>query len=87
MKRDLNLNLYGNEIYYTNYLILLVKNMLCSKILCQKGFNSILFSYKIRTVDVVHEARGAVRLGAQYEKNSIGVVAPGRSCVIFRFWC
>jgi len=24
-----------------------VKNMLCSKLHCQKGFNSILFSYKI----------------------------------------
>ena len=32
---------------YTNPLILLVKNMLCGKLHCQKGFNLNPFSYKI----------------------------------------
>ena len=41
-KRKLNSNLCGNEIYYTNYLIPLVKNILCGELHCQKGFNSIL---------------------------------------------
>jgi hypothetical protein len=30
MERELNQNLSGNEVYHTNSLILLVKNMLCS---------------------------------------------------------
>jgi len=47
MKRDLNQNFSGNEVYYTNSLILLVKNMLFSKLHCQKGFNLNPFSYKI----------------------------------------
>jgi len=37
------LNLSGNEVYYTDSLALLVKNMLCSELLCQKGFDLILF--------------------------------------------
>ena len=41
MKRQLNQNLSGNEVYSTNSLILLVKNMLCSRLHGQKGFNSI----------------------------------------------
>ena len=44
-KRELNENPSGNELYYTNYLI--AKNMLCSQLHCQKGFNLILFSYKL----------------------------------------
>jgi hypothetical protein len=46
MKRKLDVKLSGNEIYYPDSLILLVKNMLCSKLRCQKGFNSIPFSCK-----------------------------------------
>ena len=42
-----NLKLSVNEIYYTIFEILLVKNMLCSKLHYQKGFNLNLFSYKI----------------------------------------
>ena len=45
MKRELNQNL-GDEVDYTNSLILLVKNMLCSKLHDQKGLNSISFSYQ-----------------------------------------
>ena len=41
-----NSHLSGNEVYYTNHLILLVKNMLCSEHHCQKGFNLILFSFR-----------------------------------------
>ena len=36
----------GNEVYYA-ILILLVKNMLCSKLHCQKTFISKVFSYNI----------------------------------------
>ena len=39
MKRELDSNLYGNEVCYTNSLILLVKNLLCSRLHRQKGFN------------------------------------------------
>ena len=41
MKRELIQNLFGNKVYYTNSLILLVNNMLCSKLPCQKDFNLI----------------------------------------------
>ena len=47
MERELNRNLSDNEVYYTNSSILLVKNMLCSKLHCQKGFYLILFAYEI----------------------------------------
>ena len=46
--KTIELNLSGNEVDYSNYLILLVKNMLCSKHHCQKGVDFIVFSYKIR---------------------------------------
>ena len=48
MKREVNQNVSGDEVYYTNSLISLVKNMLCSRLHCQKGFNLIPFLYKIR---------------------------------------
>ena len=47
LERESNQKLSGNEVYYTNSLILLVENVLCSKLHCQKGLNLILFSYKI----------------------------------------
>jgi hypothetical protein len=47
MNSELNQTLSGNEVCSTNSLILLVKNMLYSNLHCQKGFNLILFSYKI----------------------------------------
>ena len=53
MKRELNQKLSGNEGYDANSLILLVKNMLCSKLHCQKDFNLIPFSYKIATWGVM----------------------------------
>jgi hypothetical protein len=46
MKRELNETLFGNEVCYTTSLILPVKNMLRSKLRCQKGSDLILFSYK-----------------------------------------
>ena len=46
MERVLYQNLSGNEVYYINSLILLVKNVLCSNLRYQKGFNLIAFSYK-----------------------------------------
>jgi len=39
MKKKLDSNLSGNQVYLTNSFILPVKNMLCSEIQCQKGFN------------------------------------------------
>jgi hypothetical protein len=46
MKRESNY-LSGNEVYYTNDLILLVKDMLRGKPHCQKGFYLIPSSYHI----------------------------------------
>ena len=48
-KRESNQNLSGNDVYNTKSLIFLVKNMLFSKLDCQKGFNLIIFPYKIPT--------------------------------------
>ena len=42
-EKEIKSKLSGNEGYYTNSSILLVKNMLCSKLHCQKGFNSMLY--------------------------------------------
>jgi hypothetical protein len=47
MKRDSNKKRCGNEVYYTKSEILLVKNMLRSKLHCQKGVGLILFSYEV----------------------------------------
>jgi len=48
-EKAFKLKLSGNEVYYTNALLLLIKNMLCSKLHCQKGFELKLFLYKTRT--------------------------------------
>ena len=45
MKRELNQNLSGNEVYHTNSLILPVNNMLCGTFHCESGFSLNLFSY------------------------------------------
>jgi hypothetical protein len=37
MKMELDQNFSGNEVYNTNSSILFVKNMMCSKLHCQKG--------------------------------------------------
>jgi len=47
MKGESNQNLSGNEIYYTNSLISLVKNLLCGQLHCQKGSHLIPLSCKI----------------------------------------
>jgi len=47
LKRESKQKLSGNEVYYTNYLISLVKNMLHSKFYCHVFSNLIFFSYKI----------------------------------------
>jgi hypothetical protein len=39
IEKCFNLKLSGNEVYYTNSLILVVKIMLCSKLHCQKVLN------------------------------------------------
>ena len=47
MKRELNQNKTGNEVYYTAcYLLVLLKNS-SGKRHCQRGFNSIPISYQI----------------------------------------
>ena len=47
MNRELSQNLSGDEVYHMNSLILLVENMLCSKLDFQKDFNLTLFSSNI----------------------------------------
>jgi len=45
IKRSLNQNLAGNQVYYTACSSLVINNS-CSKLHCQKDFNLILVSYK-----------------------------------------
>ena len=47
--KRINSNLSGNEVYYTNSSILLVKNMLCSTLHCRTDFDLILFHSHIRS--------------------------------------
>ena len=47
MKKEWNQNLAGNEAHYTSSMKCLVKNMLYSKLHCQKGFYLVNFSYQI----------------------------------------
>ena len=47
MKREFSWNPSGNEVDYMNSLIRPVKNMMCSKLDCQKGFKLFLFSATI----------------------------------------
>jgi len=49
-EKGFKLQLFGNEVYYTNSLLLLVQNMLCSKLHYQKDFNLKAFSCKISIV-------------------------------------
>ena len=46
MKRELNSDLSGNEVYYTACYLLVIFKHSCSKLHCQKGLNLILVSYK-----------------------------------------
>jgi len=46
-EKIIEFKLFGNGVYYTNSLILLLTNMLCSNRHRQKGFNSIFLSYKM----------------------------------------
>ena len=48
MKRILDQKRSGNEVYFTNSSILLVKNMLCSNLHCRKGFDLIILSNRSR---------------------------------------
>ena len=56
MKRDLNYNLSGNEVYYTACSLLVMLKNSCSKRHCQKG-NLNPFSYKI-VPDQGHDQAG-----------------------------
>ena len=47
MKRETNLSLPGSEIHHTACSSLLLLKNSCGKLHCQKGFNSILFSYEV----------------------------------------
>ena len=45
-KESFNLELSGNEVYYTNALLLLIKIMLCSKLHCPKVLDCTSFSMR-----------------------------------------
>ena len=47
MRRELNENLSGNDVYHKVCSLLVNLKNSCSKLHYQKGFNPILFSYKI----------------------------------------
>ena len=49
MKRVINQNLSGNEVHSTACSLLVISKNLCSKLHCEKGFELVLFSYKILT--------------------------------------
>ena len=63
MKRESDSNLSGNEGCYTNSLISLVKNMLRGQLHCQKGFDLIVFSYKMSPSDEKGDAGAAILAG------------------------
>ena len=48
MKRELNLNLSGNEVYYTACSLPVFLKNSCGRLHCQEGFNLITLSYSIR---------------------------------------
>ena len=90
MKRELNQNLSGNEVYYTNSLISIVKNMLSNKLHRQKGSNVIPFSYQIG--EYIRPAnrgvccqRGVGRRGVSSDGNSSGPVDPAAQALYGRF--
>ena len=62
-KRVSILKTSGNEVYYTNSLILLTKIMLCSKLHCQEFLKLKLFSYEIG-YDFHREIRDHLRLSS-----------------------
>ena len=45
--KQFNSKLYGNNLYCTNALLLLIKIMLCSKLHCQIFLKLTFFTYKI----------------------------------------
>ena len=52
MKWELDENLSGKEVYYTACFLLVISKKTCSKLHCQKGFNRIPVSHKIRELGV-----------------------------------
>ena len=59
--------LSGNEVYHTNSSILLVKNMLCSRLRYQKGLNRKFFPVSLARIDdrdrLLAHSRGEVCRG------------------------
>ena len=55
MNSFLILKTSGNEVYYTNSLMILIKMMLCGKLHCQKFLKLKIFSYKI--ILSIHQPR------------------------------
>ena len=47
MKREINQNLSGNEVSHTACSLLVILKIFCSKIRRHRGFDIILFSYRI----------------------------------------
>ena len=43
-EKGIELNIYGNEIYYTAYSLLVILKNSCCKLQCKKGFDLIIFS-------------------------------------------
>ena len=53
MQRELNSKLSDNEVYYKNFSISILKNMLCSKLDDRKDLDSMPCSYKINQCQMV----------------------------------
>ena len=63
MKRELNQNLSGNEVYYAVCSRLCKSKDSFSKLHCQKGFHLILFSYKIQNRENAPRGRAGSHTG------------------------
>ena len=59
-EKAFTLKLSGNEVYYTACSLLVISKKSSSKLHCQKGFNFILFSYKIPKWDLAPAGRDQV---------------------------
>ena len=79
---EFHVKLFGNEVCCTNASLLLVKNILCSKLQCQKGVSLILVSYTIeegrRSVLMLRWGGGGGRGGRWRGRGMRTVLLKGR---------
>ena len=84
-----SLKVSSDQLYYAHSLILLVRNMLCSKLQCQKASDLIPCSYKISPLPRRREAearRGSTRRSSPHQRRppraSRRFLAPGQQFLV-----